>query len=119
MSDVTAPAPHGQLLEGRFRIGERGSTPRIELLGGLSTFLTMCYILFVNPAILSQAGVPFAGVAVATALAAGVTTIAMGLIANYPFALVSGLGINALVAFDIILGQKVGWPVGMACVVLE
>ena len=106
-------------MERRFRIGERGSTPRVEALGGLSTFLTMSYIVFVNPAILSQAGVPFAGVAVATALAAGICTIAMGLISNYPLALASGLGINAIVAFDIILGQKVGWPVGMACVVIE
>jgi len=119
MSDVTAPARHASLIERRFQIRARGSTPRIEALGGLSTFLTMCYILFVNPAILSAAGVPFAGVAVATALAAGVCTIAMGLIANYPLALASGLGINAIVAFDIILGQKVGWPVGMACVVIE
>ena len=119
MSDVTASSPRGSLMERRFRIGERGSTPRVEALGGLSTFLTMSYIVFVNPAILSQAGVPFAGVAVATALAAGICTIAMGLISNYPLALASGLGINAIVAFDIILGQKVGWPVGMACVVIE
>ncbi len=109
----------GSLLERRFRIAERGSTVRIESLGGLSTFLTMSYILFVNPAILSAAGVPFEGVAVATALAAGVATILMGVVANYPLALASGLGINAVVAFDIILGQKVGWGVGMACVVIE
>ena len=106
-------------LERRFKIAERGSTLRIESLGGLSTFLTMSYILFVNPAILSAAGLPFNAVAVATALAAGVATIVMGLVANYPFALASGLGINAVVAFDIILGQQVGWGVGMACVVIE
>jgi AGZA family xanthine/uracil permease-like MFS transporter len=119
MTDATVPARRTSLLERRFRIRERGSTPRIEALGGLSTFLAMCYILFVNPAILAQAGVPFAGVTVATALAAGICTIAMGLIANYPLALASGLGLNAIVAFDIILGQHVGWPVGMACVVIE
>jgi adenine/guanine/hypoxanthine permease len=106
-------------LERRFRIGERGSSPRVELLGGVSTFLTMCYILFVNPAILSAAGVPFKSVAVATALAACVTTAAMALITNYPFALASGLGLNAVVAFDIILGRKLHWPVGMAAIVLE
>jgi adenine/guanine/hypoxanthine permease len=106
-------------MERFFHIRERGSTPRREALGGVSTFLAMSYIVFVNPAILSQAGVPFTGVAVATALAAGIATIAMGLIANVPLALASGLGLNALVAFDIILGQKVGWPVGMACVVIE
>jgi AGZA family xanthine/uracil permease-like MFS transporter len=114
---ITAPAPG--LLERRFRLTERRTSLRIELLGGVGTFLTMCYILFVNPAILSSAGMPFNAVAVATALAAAIATIAMGLIANYPFALASGLGLNAVVAFDIILGRKVGWPVGMACVVIE
>jgi adenine/guanine/hypoxanthine permease len=106
-------------IERRFRIRERGSSLRVEALGGLSTFLTMSYILFVNPAILSAAGVPFKAVAVATALAAAITTAAMALLTNYPFALAPGLGLNAVVAFDIILGRKVHWPVGMACIVLE
>src|SRR6059058_1019007 len=106
-------------LERRFAIARRGSSVRVELLGGLSTFLTMCYILFVNPAILSAAGVPFDAVAVCTALAAAITTIAMGLIANVPFALASGLGLNAVVAFDIILGRHLPWQTGMACVVIE
>src|SRR4051812_3011028 len=109
----------GTFLEHRFAIRERGSSVRVEMLGGLSTFLTMCYILFVNPAILSAAGVPFKGVAVATALAACITTAAMALLTNYPFALAPGLGLNAVVAFDIILGRKLHWPVGMACIVLE
>jgi adenine/guanine/hypoxanthine permease len=117
VTDVTAPAPG--LLERRFGLSGRGTTVRVEALGGLSTFLTMSYILFVNPAILSAAGLPFAAVAVATALAASVATIAMGLLSNYPYALASGLGLNAVVAFDIILGRKVAWPVGMACVVIE
>ena len=117
---TTAPGSSpGGFLERRFRLAERGTTVRVEALGGLTTFLTMAYILFVNPAILSAAGVPFAAVAVATALAAAVASIVMGLYANVPFALASGLGINAVVAFDIILGREVGWPVGMACVVIE
>jgi adenine/guanine/hypoxanthine permease len=107
------------VIERRFRIRERGSSVRVEALGGVSTFLTMSYILFVNPAILSAAGVPFKAVAVATALAAAITTAAMALLTNYPFALAPGLGLNAVVAFDIILGRKVHWPVGMACIVLE
>jgi AGZA family xanthine/uracil permease-like MFS transporter len=97
----------------------RGSSLRIEALGGVSTFLTMSYILFVNPAILSAAGLPFSAVAVGTALAAAVTTLAMGVIANYPFALASGLGLNAVVAFDVILGRKLPWQTGMAVVVVE
>jgi adenine/guanine/hypoxanthine permease len=115
----TQAGPPGGALERRFRIRERGSSPRTEALGGLSTFLTMSYILFVNPAILSAAGLPFEAVAVATALAAGIATAAMGLIANYPFALASGLGLNAVVAFEIVVGRGLPWQVGMACVVIE
>ncbi len=107
------------LLDRRFGYSARGSSLRIEALGGLSTFLTMSYILFVNPAILSAAGLPFKAVAVGTALAAAVMTLAMGLIANYPFALASGLGLNAVVAFDVILGRKLPWQTGMAVVVIE
>ena len=102
-----------------FHLRERGTTPRIEVVGGLSTFLTMSYILFVNPAILSAAGVPFAAVAVATALAAALTTAAMAFTTNYPFALAPGLGINAVVAFDIVLGQHKPWQVAMSVVVIE
>ncbi|HKN93383.1 MAG TPA: NCS2 family permease, partial [Thermoleophilaceae bacterium] len=119
MEATTVPTRSRPFLDRRFGVSERGSTVRVELLGGLSTFLTMCYILFVNPAILSAAGVPFKGVAVATALAACVTTLAMAVFTNYPFALATGLGLNAVVAFDIILGRKVAWPVGMSCIVLE
>src|SRR3954454_21311440 len=106
-------------LDRRFGYSARGSSLRVELLGGVSTFLTMSYILFVNPAILSAAGLPFSAVAVATALAAGVTTLAMGVFSNYPFALASGLGLNAVVAFDVILGRKLAWQTGMAVVVIE
>jgi adenine/guanine/hypoxanthine permease len=103
----------------RFRFADRGTDSRTEALGGVATFLTMCYILFVNPAILSAAGVPFEAVAVCTAVAAAVTTLAMGLATNLPFALAPGLGINAVVAFDIVLGRKLPWQVGMAVVVVE
>jgi AGZA family xanthine/uracil permease-like MFS transporter len=112
-------AATGSLLERRFALHQRGTTPRIEALGGLTTFLTMAYIVFVNPAILAAAGLPFDAVAVATALAAAIASIAMGVFANVPMALASGLGINAIVAFDIVLAQEVEWPVAMACVVIE
>ena len=79
----------------------------------------MSYIVFVNPAILSAAGVPLDAVIVCTALAAAITTAAMGLATNLPFALAPGLGINAVVAFDIILGRDLPWQVGMAVVVVE
>src|SRR5687768_17758728 len=107
------------MLERRFRLTERRTTVRTEVLGGVATFLTMSYILFVNPAILSAAGIPFEAVAVGTALAAAITTLAMGLATNLPFALAPGLGINAVVAFDIVLGRGLPWQVGMAVVVIE
>jgi AGZA family xanthine/uracil permease-like MFS transporter len=106
-------------LERRFHLSERGTTVRTEALGGLTTFATMAYIIFVNPAILSAAGMPFGAVAVATALAAAIFSIVMGVYANVPFALASGLGINAIVAFDIVLANEIPWQVGMACVVIE
>ena len=96
-----------------------GAQPGTEVRAGVATFLTMSYILFVNPAILSAAGLPFDAVAVATALAAAIATAVMALATNLPFALAPGLGINAVVAFDIILGRGVPWPVGMAVVVIE
>src|SRR5690242_5142639 len=109
----------GSPLERRFRIHERGSTVRTEVLGGVVTFLTMAYIVFVNPAILSAAGMPAGPVTVATALAAALFTALMGLFTNLPFALASGLGLNAVVAFDLILGRHLPWPVAMSCVVIE
>src|SRR4051812_42161841 len=114
---VDSPPSKSAFVDRYFGYTARGSSLRIEVLGGLSTFLTMSYILFVNPAILSAAGLPFGAVAVGTALAAAVATLAMGLIANYPFALASGLGLNAVVAFDVILGRKLPWQTGMAVVV--
>jgi AGZA family xanthine/uracil permease-like MFS transporter len=120
MTATTATPPtKGGFLEQRFRLTERETTVRTEVLGGVATFLTMCYIVFVNPAILSAAGLPFAAVTVATALAAAIATAVMGLVTNLPFALASGLGLNAVIAFDLVLGRGLDWPVAMACVVLE
>jgi AGZA family xanthine/uracil permease-like MFS transporter len=116
---ATTTASSSGFLESRFRISERGSTVRTEVLGGIATFLTMCYIVFVNPAILSAAGMPFDAVTVATALAAALLTALMGLLTNLPLALASGLGINAIVAFDLVLGRHLPWPVAMSCIVLE
>src|ERR1700754_4813107 len=114
-----APRSGGSALDRVFPIRERGSTVRTEVLGGVVTFLTMAYIVFVNPAILSAAGMPFNAVAVATALAAAIFTLAMGRLPNLPFALASGLGLNAGVAFDLVLGRKLPWQVAMACVIIE
>src|SRR5262245_3960431 len=87
-----------------FHLRERGTTVGTEVRGGVTTFIVMAYILFVNPIILSVLtqgrGPDFAATVTMTALAAGVMTLAMGLYANYPFALASGLGLNAVVAFE-------------------
>jgi AGZA family xanthine/uracil permease-like MFS transporter len=109
----------GGYLERRFAMPGRGTSVRTEVLGGVATFLTMSYIVFVNPSILASAGMPFGAVTVATALAAAIATAVMGLLTNLPFALASGLGINAVVAFDLVLGRHLPWPVAMSCIVLE
>lgn len=117
------PEGEGSALERYFRIRERGSTIGTEIRGGLTTFMVMAYILFVNPTILSRLtqgqGPDFAATVTMTALAAGVMTLAMGLYANYPFALASGLGLNAVVAFELILGRGIPWPQAMGVIFLE
>jgi len=110
-----------------FELAERGATLGGEVRGGLTTFMVMAYIIFVNPAILSFAGVPalagqgppFAATQAATCLVAGVLTIAMGLATNYPFALASGMGLNAAVAFQLVAGLKLPWQAAMGVVLLE
>ncbi len=108
-------------MEGFFKFSERGTNLRTEILAGLTTFLTMAYIIFVNPGILSAAGVPFEGAATATALGAALMCVAMGFISNRPLALASGMGLNAVVTFSIIGFQQanVPWQVGMSVIFVE
>src|SRR5437763_16459896 len=80
----------------------RGSSVGIELRGAAATFLTMAYILFVNPAILAEAGVPHASAVACTAAAAGICCILMGIFANFPMALASGMGLNAVIAYTVV-----------------
>jgi AGZA family xanthine/uracil permease-like MFS transporter len=121
---ATSSATRGRGLDGFFRITERGSTVRTEVVAGLTTFMTMAYILFLNPLILGgpdRNGDVLAPTAVltVTALAAGITTIAMGAYANYPFAIAAGLGLNAVVAFQLVGGNGLTWPEAMGVVVIE
>ncbi len=108
-------------LERVFKLSERGTTVHTEVLAGVTTFMTMAYILFVNPQILGSGprGLPFDQVLSVTALVAGVMTIAMGLAANYPFAIASGLGLNAVVAFQLVAGEGLTYPQAMGVVVTE
>jgi AGZA family xanthine/uracil permease-like MFS transporter len=108
-------------LDRYFMISERGSTVRTEIMAGITTWLTMAYILFVNPQILGLdgAGLPFAPALTATALCAGVMTILMGVVGRYPFALAAGLGLNAFVAFTLVLGSGLSFPQAMGVIVAE
>ncbi len=115
------------MLERCFGLSRSGATVGGEVRGGLTTFMVMAYIIFVNPAILSFTGIPalqgqgppFAATQAATCLVAGLMTIAMGLAANYPLALASGMGLNAAVAFQLVAGMKLPWQAAMGVIVLE
>lgn len=103
-----------------FKIRERGSSVSDEIIGGVTTFLAMAYIVAVNPGLMEAAGIPFTAALTSTCLGAAIMTIAMGLIANRPIALASGMGINAIVAYTLCLGEVgVDWRVAMSVIFLE
>src|SRR3954470_22224518 len=103
-------------LERLFHVRAAGSTPGREALGGVTTFLTMAYILAVNPVFLTAAGIPAQGAIVATALSAAFATLLMAFIANYPIALAPGMGMNAFFAYGICIGAGVPWQVALGLV---
>jgi AGZA family xanthine/uracil permease-like MFS transporter len=103
----------------RFELEKHGVTPGSELLAGLTTFATMAYILFLNPAILGDAGMDRGAVLIATALAAGIGSILMGLIANLPFALAPGMGMNAYFAYTVVGQMHIPWQTALAAVFLD
>lgn len=105
------------MLERLFKLKEHGTDVRTEVIAGITTFMTMAYILFVNPDILSATGMPFGAVMTATALSAGITTILAGLMANYPYALASGMGLNAFFAF--VVAAEAGWEKALGVVFLS
>ena len=104
------------MIERIFHVRALGSTPGREALGGLTTFLTMAYILAVNPVFLHAAGMPVDGAIVATALSAAFATLLMAFLANYPIALAPGMGLNAFFAYTVCLGAKVPWPTALGLV---
>jgi len=106
-------------MERFFRLKENGTDVRTEVVAGFATFMTMAYIIFVNPSILGLAGVPQGPAMTATALAAGLATLAMALFTNYPFALASGMGLNAVLTFSLAKGLNVPWQTAMGVVVIE
>jgi AGZA family xanthine/uracil permease-like MFS transporter len=106
-------------LERRFELSAHGTNVRTEFIAGLTTFLTMVYIVFVNPTILGAAGMDKGAVFVATCLAAAVSTLVMAFYANYPIALAPGMGLNAFFAFTVVLGYKYTWQQALAAVFLS
>jgi adenine/guanine/hypoxanthine permease len=106
-------------LEKTFQLRDRGTTVQTEVLAGATTFLTMAYIVLVNPAILSTTGMPLAGVAAATCLAAGIGCLLMGFLANYPIALAPGMGLNAYFAFTVVGAMGVPWQTALGLVFIS
>jgi len=115
------------MIERFFDLRARGTNVGTEILAGVTTFMVMAYIIFVNPTILNFSGIKdlqnlgpgFAPTLAATCLVAGAMTIAMGLVTNYPYAVASGMGLNAVVAFQLIVGLKLPWTAAMGVIFME
>ena len=107
------------MLEQLFKLSENKTTVRTEIVAGITTFLTMAYIIFVNPDILSKAGMPFGAVFAATCVAAAIGCLLMAFLANYPIALAPGMGLNAYFAFVVVGQMKYSWQVALGCVFLS
>jgi len=122
---ATTPSGLAAKLDSFFGLSAKGTSVKTEVLAGATTFMTMAYIVFVNPAILGKvtdsAGtqLSFPAVLTSTALVAAVMTLAMGLFANLPLALAAGMGLNSVVAFQLVAGMKLTWPQAMGVIVAE
>src|SRR5256885_2502901 len=114
MTDATKPSGERAFLDRYFGLSESGSDVRTEFIAGITTFLTMVYIVFVNPQILGNAGMDKGAVFVATCIAAAVSSLVIALYANYPIAFAPGMGLNAFFAFTVVLGYKYSWQQALA-----
>ena len=106
-------------LEKTFKLKENGTTVKTEIAAGLTTFMTMAYILVVNPSILSAAGMDAGALLTTTAIASAIGTFCMAAFANYPFALAPGMGLNAYLAFTVVLGMGYSWQTALTAVFVE
>lgn len=107
------------MIEKIFKLKEHNTNIKTEVLAGITTFMTMAYILAVNPSILSATGMDANGVLIATALASFVGTICMAVFSNYPFALAPGMGLNAFFAYTVVLGMGYSWQIALMAVFVE
>ncbi|MFW6007060.1 MAG: NCS2 family permease [Bacillota bacterium] len=107
------------VLERTFNLKENNTNVKTEIIAGITTFMTMAYIIFVNPNILSDAGMPFDGVFIATIAGIILGTLCMAFLTNYPFALASGMGLNAFFAYSVVIGMEVSWQTALGIIFLE
>ncbi|UOD34516.1 NCS2 family permease [Deferribacteraceae bacterium V6Fe1] len=107
------------MLEKLFKLKENNTDVKTEIIAGITTFMTMAYIIFVNPAILSKTGMDFGAVMMATVLASGFTTILMGLLVNYPFALAPGMGLNAYFTYTVVMQMGYPWQTALGAVFIS
>jgi AGZA family xanthine/uracil permease-like MFS transporter len=107
------------MLERIFKLSENKTNARTEIVAGITTFLTMAYIIFVNPSILGAAKMPFGAVFAATCVAAAIGCFLMAFLANYPIALAPGMGLNAYFAFTVVGGMGYSWQVALGCVFIS
>src|ERR1700694_4307723 len=114
MIDPTESASERSFVDRYFGLTDSGTDIHTELIAGLTTFLTMVYIVFVNPQILGNAGMDKGAVFVATCVAAAVSSLVMAFYANYPIALAPGMGLNAFFTFTVVLGYKYSWQQALA-----
>lgn len=116
-SERRAPK-NGSWLERRFLLSASGTTVRTEMLAGVTTFLTLAYIIFVQPVVLSSCGMDFGAVVVATCVASALATLLMAFLANYPIAVAPAMGHNFFFAFAVVAGMKVPWQVALGAVAI-
>jgi adenine/guanine/hypoxanthine permease len=108
-----------EIWEKLFKLRQNKTGPKTETLAGLTTFVTMAYIIFVNPTILNSTGMDFGAVMVTTCLSAAIGTLIMGLWANYPFALAPGMGLNAFFALTVVLSMNISWQAALTAVLID
>src|SRR5436190_4903423 len=106
-------------LERYFEFQPLGTDWRTEILAGLTTFMTMSYIVFVNPSILHEAGMPLAAVTAATCLSAAIGSLMMGAFARYPIALAPGMGLNAYFTYTVVKGMGISWQAALGAVFIS
>jgi AGZA family xanthine/uracil permease-like MFS transporter len=118
-SDAAKPSGFGGLLERLFKLTAHKTTPKIEMMAGLTTFVTMSYIIVLNPIIMSKTGMPFDGLFLATCIGAAIATIFMGLYANWPVGLAPGMGLNAFFTFSVVGSMGYSWQIALGAVFLS